>query len=297
MDRCTFAVIGGDARQAALSNMLAAEGITVYCSGFEQAAELLTGTASTDPITAALMADVIILPMPPTRDGTTLTAPLSTYQINLDEAFCGALSGKAVFAGIAQKLRAVSPSYAQLDVYDYCASDSFLIRNAQATAEGALAELISKYPRTICGSSHLITGCGRITGFLAPMLRALGGKVTVAARKPSDRARMLSLGIDALTFNKALRKAKDFDVIINTVPASVIDRRFVDAISPETFLIDLASSPGGIDLEACGRRKIKPLQAPGLPGQYSPVTAAEIIKDTVMSILEEEQEYGGYKGY
>ena len=287
LDRSIFAVVGGDARQIALANMLAEEGITVYCSGFEHSAQQLVGTASTDPLTAVLMADIIILPMPPTRDGKTLSAPLSSYRIELSDEFCSALMGKAVFAGMAAKLRAVSSGFAQLNIFDYSASEAFLLRNAQATAEGALAELIENYPRTVCGSRILITGCGRITGFLAPMLRALGGKVSVAARKPSDRARTASLGMEALTFGKAARRAKEFDVMINTVPAAVLDSRFIGVAAPDVLVMELASAPGGIDLAACEKRNIRVIHAAGLPGKYSPLTAAEIIKETVMSILEE----------
>lgn len=288
MDKSIFAVVGGDARQAALANMLAGDGITVYCAGFEQSPHLLTGTASTDPLTAVLMADTVILPMPPTRDGKTLNTPLSTYRIELDEEFCTALRGKVVFVGIAGKLREISPSYAKLNIFDYYANESFLVRNAQATAEGALAEIITNYPQTVCGSSILITGCGRITRFLAPMLRNLGGKVAVAARKSKDWAWIQAQGMDSFSFNKAMRRAKDFDIIINTVPAPIINEKFVDGVSDNAVLIDLASLPGGIDFEACERRGIKAWRALGLPGKYSPTTAAEIIKETVMLILEEE---------
>ena len=230
MDRSIFAVVGGDARQIVLANTLAAEGSTVYCSGFEHAAHQLVGVASTDPLTAVLMADIVILPMPPTRDGETLSAPLSTYRIELNDEFCSALVGKAVFVGMAEKLRAVSPAFAQLNLYDYGASEGFLLRNAQATAEGALAEIIAHYPGTVW---------------------------------------------------------KEYGVIINTVPAMVLNSRFIDGMSPDALLVELASAPGGIDLAACDRRNIRVIQAPGLPGKYSPMTAAEIIKETVMSILEE----------
>ena len=280
-------MVGGDARQIALANMLAAEGNTVYCSGFEHSVQQLVGIASTDPLTAVLMADIVILPMPPTRDGVTLSTPLSTYRIELNDEFCSALMGKAVFVGMAERLRSVSPAYAQLNIYDYGASEGFLLRNAQATAEGALAEIIANCPRTVCGSRILITGCGRITSYLAPMLRALGGNVSVAARRPSDRARIAALGMEALSFGRAARRAKEFGVIVNTVPAKVLDSRFIDGLSQDAMLVELASAPGGIDLAACERRNIRVLHALGLPGKYSPIAAAEIIKETVMSILEE----------
>ena len=287
MDKSIFAVVGGDARQIALANMLAAEGITVYCAGFEHAAASLVGVASTDPLTAVLMAETVILPMPPTRDGETLNAPLSTYRIALNDEFCAALRGQVVFVGIASKLREVSPGYARLNLLDYYANESFLLRNAQATAEGALAEIITHYPRTVCGSRVLVTGCGRITRFLAPMLARLGANVTVAARKPTDRSWAVSVGLEALSFPKALRKTKEFGIVINTVPAPVIDAKWIDALSPDVLVIDLASLPGGVDWDACTRRQIKAIRALGLPGKYSPETAAEIVKETVMLILEE----------
>ena len=287
MDRSVFAVIGGDARQIALANMLAAEGITVYCSGLEDASGQLLGVASTDPLTAALMSDIVILPMPPTRDGETLNAPLSRYRITLDSDFHAALSGKTVFAGIASKLREVSSEYARLNLYDYYANEAFLLRNAEATAEGALAEVIANYPGTVCGSRILITGCGRITLALAPMLRALGAVVAVAARKPSDRAKTDTMGMCSMTFGRASRRAREFDIVINTVPAPVIDSRFIGGLSPDALLLELASAPGGIDTDAARKRNIRIIQAPGLPGKYSPDAAAEMIKETVMSILEE----------
>lgn len=287
MDRSIFAVIGGDARQIALANMLAAEGITVYCSGFELSAQLLVGTASTDPVTAAMMADIVILPLPPTRDGKTLNAPLSTYRITLEENFCAALSGKEVFTGMADRLRKSSPSFAPLNLIDYGEKEEFLQRNAQATAEGALAEIIANCPRTVSGSRILITGCGRIVSYLAPMLRALGGNVTVAARRTEDRAKISALGMEALTFGRAARRAREFSVIVNTVPAPVLDARFIGEVQDDALLIELASAPGGIDIESCVKRNIRVINAPGLPGKYSPITAAEIIKETVMSILEE----------
>ncbi len=287
MDKSIFAVVGGDARQAVLANLLAGEGSTVYCAGFEQSPHLLTGTASTDPLTAVLMADIVILPMPPTRDGMTLNAPLSTYRVELNEEFCEALRGKTVFVGMAGKLRNISPGYAKLNLFDYYANESFLLRNAQATAEGALAEIISHVPHTVCGSRILVTGCGRITRFLAPMLRALGASVSIAARKPTDRAWIRSQGMEPLTFGKAARRTKEFDVLVNTVPAPIVNEKFIDGMTVDAALLDLASLPGGIDLEACEKRGLKAWRALGLPGQYAPLTAAEIIKDTVMLILEE----------
>lgn len=290
MDNSVWAVVGGDARQAALARLLAAEGNTVYCAALDEAVGSMPGAASTDPGTAIRLADYVILPMPPTRDGTTLFAPLSRVSVPLDDKLCTALRGKTVFVGMASRLRAVSEAYAALPLRDYYESEPFLLRNARATAEGTLAEIILHSPRTVCGSRILLTGCGRITRSLAPMLRQLGAGVSVAARGAADRAWAESVGIEGLTFPKAARCAGQFAVIVNTVPAPVIGADWIEAIASaasDPLLLELASAPGGIDADACERHALRLLRAPGLPGRTSPLSAAENIKETVMLSIEE----------
>ena len=55
-------------------------------------------------------------------------------------------------------------------------------------------------------------------------------------------------------------------------------------------MIDLASLPGGVDFSAAQELGLKAVQALSLPGKTAPESAAEIIKQTVYTILEEEEE-------
>lgn len=58
---------------------------------------------------------------------------------------------------------------------------------------------------------------------------------------------------------------RGFDVIVNTVPAPLIDREMIGTMGSGTFLLDLASAPGGIDLAAAGTAEIKAVWALSLP--------------------------------
>ena len=78
-----------------------------------------------------------------------------------------------------------------------------------------------------------------------------------------------------------------YDLIVNTIPAQVLDRRRLGWVSPGAFLLDLASAPGGVDQAAAKERGLRVLQAPGLPGRTAPVTAAAAIRDAVYHILWE----------
>ena len=53
------------------------------------------------------------------------------------------------------------------------------------------------------------------------------------------------------------------------------------------LVIDLASKPGGVDLEAAAQLGVKVIWALSLPGKVAPVTAGQCIRDTIYHILHE----------
>ena len=81
-----------------------------------------------------------------------------------------------------------------------------------------------------------------------------------------------------------------FNLIVNTIPAAVLDEKRLSWADQDVYLIDLASAPGGIDLTAAKARGLRLTRAPGLPGRTAPVTAAAAIRDSVYHILQEEEE-------
>ncbi len=80
------------------------------------------------------------------------------------------------------------------------------------------------------------------------------------------------------------------DIILNTVPARLFDEALLDRMRPDGLLIDLSSKPGGVDLEAAKRLGRRVVWALSLPGKVAPVTAAEIVRDTVYHILTEQED-------
>ena len=67
----------------------------------------------------------------------------------------------------------------------------------------------------------------------------------------------------------------------------IFDRKILEKLGTETILIDLASKPGGVDFKSAGEIGIKAIWALGLPGKTAPVTAGEIIAETVENIIKE----------
>ena len=76
-------------------------------------------------------------------------------------------------------------------------------------------------------------------------------------------------------------------MICNTVPAVLLTREVLSAVSPDALVLDLASKPGGVDWEAAKALSVRVVWALSLPGRTAPVTAGEIIARTVTDILTE----------
>lgn len=281
--RGNFGVVGGDQRQLYLARSLMADGFGVRVSCLEDPAAPLP---QTDLAQLAAESQYIVLPLPATRDGRTLNAPLSPREISLDDGFARLFSGKTVLGGMLGPLTSSSALWRAADCHDYYAREELVAGNACLTAEGAVGLAIHEYKGALGGSRCLVTGYGRIGRALCGMLRGMGAQVDCAARKAKDLTLIRASGCEALAY----RELRDrYDLIFNTVPALVLDERVLAAQSPEGLILELASPPGGVDLEAAGRLGLRVLPAPSLPGRLSPKASGELIKEAVYHILEEKQ--------
>lgn len=170
-------------------------------------------------------------------------------------------------------------------VYNYLENPVFTAKNALATAEGAISIAMQNTNDLLHGKNVAVCGFGNIGKILCQKLLALGCNVTVCARRKISRAEAENVGAHACDFG-ALALC-DPSIVFNTVPAPVLTAKLLSAISDDTLIIELASRPGGIDLEYAHAHGISVIDAQALPARYSPRFAGQILKDTVISILEE----------
>lgn len=167
----------------------------------------------------------------------------------------------------------------------YARREEYQIAIARLTAEGAIALL---RPETGLSGAHiLLLGYGRIARLLARELQKAGALVTAAARSGEQRAWAEAESIEALPLD-ALSGALDrFDVIIGTIPAPVLTEPLLTLVRKDALLLELASTPGGIDAAAAHERGLRYIRAPGLPAKYAPERAAVILRDAVYAAAAE----------
>lgn len=257
-------VIGGDIRLKTVKNSLENAGFLVDTLG------LFEGDMG--DITTS---DVLVLPVPTTKDNVNVFTPLTNQKVPLEFVEKNSTDSQLILCCnyLFEKRRCI----------DYNGLDSYALLNAVPTAEGAIKLAIENTPFTLWGAKTLVIGYGRVGKILANRLKALGCVVTVSARKPADFGLLSALGIDAIHTNKVNERLNDFDIVFNTVDVKVIEDKTLKNANC-SLLIDL-SSRGGFNLDIAKNYGITAIKAPGLPGKIAPKTAGEILAKTVIDLI------------
>ncbi len=163
-------------------------------------------------------------------------------------------------------------------ILDLLKDENYLWENAAITADCALQIARVRMGRIWQDCPVLILGWGRIGKHLGRLLRSLGADVSIAARRPADRAMISSFGYQALEPDS---DPSPYQVIFNTAPAMLLPAEKAAHCRPDCLKIDLASTPGigGSDV----------IWARGLPGKDAPTSAGELIAKTVLTLTEEKE--------
>ncbi len=281
-----FAVIGGDMRTVLLCSLLGADGHDVRAYAMEDRTDI-DARLCRSAAEAARDAHCVILPLPACSAPGQLNAPFSPAAVDICALLEEIPGHIPICAGRVDPLLAEAAALRSGPLVDYFAREELAVCNAAVTAEGALEVLMKNTPRTLFGSRVLVIGFGRIGKLLAHRLRALGAHVAVSSRSCADMAWCRSYGYEALD-TRALEGALGvFDAVVNTVPALILNEKLLSRLKPGTLCVDLASRPGGVDLDAAARLGVATVWALSLPGKTAPASAGEAIRDTIYNIMGE----------
>lgn len=272
--------IGGDRRTLFMSEFLHNKGFKISHFGL--------GTSTDVPLCAAIdAADAVILPLPISSDGRTVRTPLASEVIFLDDiVLC---QPKFIFGG----MFSVDLSHVLTDkgipFFDYYKSEPLTLKNALLTAEAALSIAIKETEFSLSGTNSLVIGYGRIGKILSRYLKALGSNVTATSRSNSTLAAIETDGIESLNTLDVYESNDRFDLVFNTAPSPVMNRRFFGGLKKNCLVLELATA-SGFDASAADEYKIKTLTLPGLPGKFFPKTAGELIGSEILNILNLQKE-------
>ncbi|MHB9094458.1 MAG: dipicolinate synthase subunit DpsA [Eubacteriales bacterium] len=285
----TIAVLGGDDRELVLVPELVQMGANVKVAGISKLAENRDVQFCHRVEDAVQGAGFAVLPMPGIDEEGYIRARYGVGPLFLNREVMRSFRDDCVLiVGTARPLLKELAAQRGLRLVEIAEMDEVAILNSIPSAEGAVQMAMEATDITIHGSKVLVMGFGRCGVTLARMLRAMGAKTAVAARKPADLARIREMGMEPLTYQQLQGYIGDTDIIFNTVPSPVLGRILLEKVNPAVYICDIASAPGGVDFTAARDLGLKAELAPGLPGKVAPRTAGLILARVIPDIIVKE---------
>ena len=213
--------------------------------------------------------DVIVLPAPVSNDGINIRGTESkSGSLKIADVIENVKSNSVVFAG-----KLSEALIKKINYINYLEDEEYLLDSAYLTAEGTLGHLLSEYPKALAKSSIVLTGWGRIAKYLYKQLESYTKNITVVLRNQETAKKLIADNISVRDFSYPDKAIKQCDILINTVPAGVITRETLSKLDKDTYIIDLASLPGGVDFDAAKEFGITCKHLLALPGKCAPVSA------------------------
>ena len=272
-------LVGGDKRALLLAGMLKKDGYEVSTLGLCEGDEAQRDFSS---------ADVILFPYPFAVKNGCVPA-LNGMTIHPEDVLEKARAGCLLLAGRGLEPYALAeermPKCFRLRKYEQDAE--LLGKNADISAEAAVFEAMQRSERTIAGMRVLVTGYGMFGRALASKMKSLGAQVWVAVRRGEVRRQAEEDGMQTISLQHIKQIANQMDMVLNTIPARVIDEDVLRAFRNGTWLLEMASAPYGFDRDVAIALGCRCDVLPALPARYAPVSAAAALHGTVWRWLKE----------
>lgn len=269
-----IAVVGGDPREQEIARLAATTGAQVKAYGFPWPDEGILDVERVGSAAEALRgADFGLLPIPMPAVAGHLYAPDVAKPVPLDDAVLSEMApGAMIYLGRADEtLRAVA-ARCGIELEDYDPDRELMLLRGPAIVEGAIGAAIANTRITINHAPIVVLGFGNIGTLLARALIALGGRVTVAARNPVQRAAAYAMGAETLTIDDLPAHAERFPMLFSTTAAGpIVTRPILERLPERSVLIDIAPPPGSVDFDLARELGHTAIWARGL-GSRAPVT-------------------------
>ena len=272
-----ISLIGGDNRNIELAKLLIKDCCNVKVYGLEDV-ELKKYTY--DKLENAVEdSEIIVLGIPVMQDNDLIKASVPTSLthlltcINENQKVYGGVIKDKLLSGLQKK---------NIEYFDFMKSEEFAIMNTIPTVEGAIEFAIRETNITLHDANVLVLGFGRIGKLLSKILKDLGSKVEVTARKQEDFAWIDTYGYAKVKYSELDERLEKYDIIFNTIPTMILDKERLENVNKESLIIDLAAKPGGVDFDVANDIGIKTNWALALPGKVAPKSAAKYMKNILL---------------
>ena len=219
--------------------------------------------------------EIILLSIPSSRDKIHLTGTDIPLRSVIDNA-----EGRSLIVGYGLPAAFVTDALTEgIRVFDLCQDERFLRENAEISAHGIVAHLMTKHKQAISEMSVGIVGYGRIGKMLTRMLLFLGADITLFTRRDETRLELCGVGINARDVSE-IKYASGLDSIVNTAPARLLsEEQTAELIAGGTEVIDVASADAVPQVDGVVRLL-------SIPDRSYPISAGRIYAAAVLRAVE-----------
>lgn len=283
MKQYDFCVLGGDLRQVFLVELLIDKGYTVIGYGLKQEREHENYKQAKTAKEGIAQSKNIILPIPAVSKKQEIFHSGEKDDMGVEQILDLLEKGQNLIGGCLKSIKTSDGSIEnvckkkEVFVVDFMEDEELAVFNSIATAEGTIAHCIMDYPENLQGKEALVLGYGRCGKTLARKLKSLDAAVTISARKQEQLVWARTQGYKDLPLEKLQEHCKEYDIIINTIPQKVFSEEALKQLPSNIFLADIASAPGGFDLELAKKIGLLAFSYPGLPGKYASLSSAKAL--------------------
>ena len=233
--------------------------------------------------------DVVVLPINGVMDKYLVNCRFNNNPIKLPrDFFVGSKDNVLIFSGIPTPCLDNMLEISNRGCIYMMHDKEVITENSVPTVEGIIADVINNTDKTLADSRVLVFGYGNIGSLLVKYLRMMGADVCVSIIKESDKHILDNDGISnfySYCREDLISNINCSDVIINTVPKTVIGENLIRFINPNCYVLDVASHPHGIDQEVLAEYFIKSKLYLGIPGKIAPKTSGMILSKKISKVM------------
>ena len=215
--------------------------------------------------------------IPPKTDGVFFL-PFSFREEELLTAFEPIPAGSHVFCGKGTESVKKMAKEKNFRITFLLEEKRYLMKNARHTAEGLLAEIITKTERRLDDLCLLVYGYGNCGSAIAKLLWLCGCEIWVYSR---ERGQALAKEDGFNIFPAPDKGLGMIDGVINTVPDPIFSEKILSTMQKESYFFQVASGNSGIDAKQLEELGIYFVPLHGLPGKYTPLSEADAILDEI----------------
>lgn len=161
---------------------------------------------------------------------------------------------------------------------NYMTDETFVVKNANLTAEGLLSLIIESTKKSIFESSILVFGGGRVAKAIAALLNKLSVKTALCEYNPIKCGGLYFFTNDVIVGEEFVPRLNEFDVIVNSIPAAILSEEICAKIPLTAAVIEAAS----VSCLKCQNAKFKYILAPSLPQKYCAESAAKLMTEFIL---------------